>query len=188
MNWRFGRISAGTSMKQRASQLASLLLFAASFVLALPDSISPAGTGIENPTCEPVSPAFTGLIFSLLQGLRQSKSLPVRRPTALIPEKLFSPFAERPPWPYPPETEKATRYWSARVLTDWGLLMDNITSGADVQAAQALADLSSKNNSKISSRRTHSICWAVPSNRITTSPSRERKPFRASLSASESSR
>src|SRR6266446_1561494 len=68
MNWRFGRISAGTSRKQRASQLASLLLFAATFVLALPDSISPAGTGIENPTCEPVSPGVYRIDFQSSPG------------------------------------------------------------------------------------------------------------------------
>ncbi len=46
-------------------------------------------------------------------------------------------------WPYPPQAEKAVRYWSARALTDWGRLrMDNVASGVDVEAAQALAEAS----------------------------------------------
>jgi CHAT domain-containing protein len=46
-------------------------------------------------------------------------------------------------WPYPPETEKAVKYWSARALTDWGrILLDNVRSGKDIESAQLLAQTS----------------------------------------------
>lgn len=68
MNWRFGRILPGISMNQRASQLASLLLLAAIFVPVLPNSIPLADAGIENPTCEPVSPGVYRIDFQSSPG------------------------------------------------------------------------------------------------------------------------
>lgn len=72
-------------MRRRASPSAAVSLFAAIFVLALPASVSPAGTGIENATCEVVSPGVYRIDFQT-----SAESMPVEVFASSRPDSIDS--------------------------------------------------------------------------------------------------